>query len=67
MDPGNVFLVGMMGAGKSTVGKALARRLGRDFIDCDREIVERTGVPIATIFEIEGEAGFRRRECAVLA
>jgi shikimate kinase len=67
MDPGNVFLVGMMGAGKSTVGKALARRLGRDFIDCDREIVERTGVPIATIFEIEGEAGFRRRESAVLA
>ncbi|MBZ0248342.1 MAG: shikimate kinase [Burkholderiales bacterium] len=67
MDPGNVFLVGMMGAGKSTVGRALARRLGREFVDCDREIVERTGVPIATIFEIEGEAGFRRRESAVLA
>jgi shikimate kinase len=67
MDPANIFLVGMMGAGKTTVGKALARRLGRDFIDCDREIVERTGVPIATIFEIEGEAGFRRRESAVLA
>lgn len=67
MDPDIVFLVGMMGAGKSTVGKALARRLGREFIDCDREIVERTGVPIATIFEIEGEAGFRRREAAVLA
>ncbi|MCW5591492.1 MAG: shikimate kinase, partial [Burkholderiales bacterium] len=45
MVPGNVFLVGMMGAGKSTVGKALARRLGRAFVDCDREIVERTGVP----------------------
>jgi len=67
MEPGNVFLVGMMGAGKSTVGKALARRLGREFLDCDREIVERTGVPIATIFEIEGEEGFRRRETAVLA
>lgn len=67
MDSGNIFLVGMMGAGKTTVGKALARRLRRDFIDCDREIVERTGVPIATIFEIEGEAGFRRRESAVLA
>ena len=67
MVPGNVFLVGMMGAGKSTVGKALARRLGRDFVDCDREIVERTGVPIATIFEIEGEAGFRRREAAMIA
>ena len=67
MNPGNVFLVGMMGSGKSTVGKALARRLGRDFVDCDREIVERTGVPITTVFEIEGEAGFRRREAAVLA
>jgi shikimate kinase len=67
MVPGHVFLVGMMGAGKSTVGKALARRLGREFVDCDREIVERTGVPIAMIFEIEGEAGFRRREAAVLA
>jgi shikimate kinase len=67
MDSGNIFLVGMMGAGKTTVGKALARRLGRQFVDCDREIVERTGVPIATIFEIEGEAGFRRRESAVLA
>jgi shikimate kinase len=67
MDDRNLFLVGMMGAGKTTVGKALARRLGREFIDCDREIVERTGVPIATIFEIEGEAGFRRRESQVLA
>jgi shikimate kinase len=67
MGPGNIYLVGMMGAGKTTVGKALARRLGREFVDCDREIVERTGVPIATIFEIEGEAGFRRRETAVLA
>lgn len=63
----NVFLVGMMGAGKTTVGKALARRLGWTFVDCDHEIVARTGVPIATIFEIEGEAGFRRRETAVLA
>jgi shikimate kinase len=67
MVAGNVFLVGMMGAGKSTVGKALARRLGREFVDCDREIVERTGVPVATIFEIEGEAGFRRRESAMIA
>jgi shikimate kinase len=67
MGTGNVFLVGMMGAGKSTVGRALARRLGWAFVDCDHEIVERTGVPIATIFEIEGEEGFRRRESAVLA
>ena len=63
----NIFLVGMMGAGKSTIGRALAERLGRAFIDCDRVIVERTGVPIATIFEFEGEAGFRKREAAVLA
>ena len=63
----NIFLVGMMGAGKTTLGKALARRLGREFIDCDRALVERTGVPVATIFEIEGEDGFRRREAALLA
>ncbi len=67
MGSGNVFLVGMMGAGKTTVGKALAQRLGRAFVDTDRELVERTGVPVATIFEIEGEAGFRRRESALLA
>lgn len=51
-----------MGAGKTTVGRQLARRLGRPFYDSDHEIVERTGVPIPTIFEIEGEDGFRRRE-----
>jgi shikimate kinase len=62
----NIFLVGMMGAGKTTLGRALARRLGRDFVDCDRVLVERTGVPVATIFEIEGEDGFRRRETSVL-
>lgn len=62
----NIFLVGLMGAGKSTVGKQLARRLKLDFYDSDRVIVERTGVPIATIFEIEGEQGFRDRETDVL-
>lgn len=51
-----------MGAGKTTVGRQLAKRLGWQFFDSDHEIVERTGVPIPTIFEIEGEAGFRRRE-----
>ena len=51
-----------MGAGKTTVGRMLAKRLGRPFLDSDHEIVERTGVPIPTIFEIEGEDGFRRRE-----
>jgi shikimate kinase len=64
---GNVYLVGMMGAGKTTLGKALAQKTGLEFIDTDRVVVERTGVPVATIFEFEGEPGFRRREAAVLA
>ena len=67
MAKGNLFLVGMMGAGKTTLGRALAQRLDMEFVDTDRVLVERTGVPVATIFEFEGESGFRRRECAVLA
>lgn len=63
----NIYLVGLMGAGKTTVGRQLARRLGRVFYDSDHEIVERTGVPIPTIFEIEGEDGFRRREAQTIA
>jgi shikimate kinase len=63
---GNVFLVGMMGAGKTTLGKALARRTGQEFVDTDRLLVERTGVPVTTIFEFEGEDGFRKREAALL-
>lgn len=55
-----------MGAGKTTVGRALARRLGYTFVDSDREIVERTGVSIPVIFDIEGEAGFRAREHTVI-
>lgn len=55
-----------MGAGKTTVGRQLAKRLARPFFDSDHEIVERTGVPIPTIFEIEGEAGFRRREAQTI-
>lgn len=63
----NIYLVGLMGAGKTTVGRQLAKRMGRPFFDSDHEIVERTGVPIPTIFEIEGEAGFRRREAQTIA
>ena len=67
MGRGNIFLVGMMGSGKTTLGRALAHRLQKPFADTDRVLVERTGVPVATIFEIEGEAGFRRRESTLLA
>lgn len=56
----------MMGAGKTTVGREYARRHGLDFLDCDQELVARTGVSVATIFEIEGEEGFRRRETQLL-
>ncbi|SFK24080.1 3-dehydroquinate synthase [Nitrosomonas aestuarii] len=62
----NIILVGMMGAGKTTIGKALANYTGKQFFDCDHEIQERTGVKIPIIFEIEGEAGFRKRESQVL-
>ena len=63
---GNIFLVGPMGAGKSTVGRQLAKALGRDFFDSDKEIEKRTGVSISWIFEMEGEAGFRAREQKVI-
>ena len=66
MATGNIFLVGMMGAGKTTIGRALARKLGLAFADADKELVTRTGAAVATIFEIEGEAGFRKRESALL-
>jgi shikimate kinase len=62
----NVYLVGLMGAGKTTIGRSLARRLGLDFVDSDREIEARTGVSIPTVFEIEGEEGFRKREIQVI-
>lgn len=63
----NIFLVGPMGAGKSAVGRQLARMLKLDFRDSDAEIEARTGVDIAFIFDKEGEAGFRRREREVIS
>lgn len=63
----NIFLVGMPGAGKTTVGRQLARRMQRSFIDADHEIETRTGVRIPLIFDIEGEQGFRDREARVIA
>jgi shikimate kinase len=62
----NIILVGLMGAGKSTVGRYLAKRMKREFYDTDTVIVERTGVSIPMIFEIEGEQGFRDREECVI-
>jgi shikimate kinase len=64
--PGSIFLVGMMGAGKTSVGRVLAKRLQKTFYDSDHVIENRTGVKIPVIFEIEGEAGFRVRESAVV-
>jgi len=64
--PKNIFLVGPMGAGKSAVGRQLARSLHLTFMDSDDEIESRTGVDIAFIFEKEGEAGFRKREAAAI-
>ncbi len=62
-----IVLVGMMGAGKSTVGRRLAARLNLQFVDSDHELEQRCGASIATIFDLEGEEGFRKRESEVLA
>ncbi|PVV26782.1 MAG: shikimate kinase I, partial [gamma proteobacterium symbiont of Ctena orbiculata] len=62
----NLFLIGPMGAGKTTVGKQLAEYFHLEFIDSDHEIQRRTGVDIPTIFEFEGEDGFRQRERIVV-
>ncbi len=62
----NLFLIGPMGAGKSTIGKQLAKELKLEFFDADQEIEARTGADIAWIFDVEGEEGFRKREAAVI-
>ncbi|NTV97202.1 MAG: shikimate kinase [Thiobacillus sp.] len=62
----NIFLVGLMGAGKTTIGRMLAKHRGLEFLDSDHEIEARCGVSIPTIFEIEGEEGFRRREVCII-
>ncbi len=64
--PSRVFLVGPMGAGKTTIGRLLAQHLKLDFADTDREIEERTGADIPWIFDVEGEEGFRNREVQVV-
>lgn len=63
---GNLILVGMMGSGKTTIGRTLAKYLGKVFVDSDEEIQQRTGVTIPHIFDVEGEAGFRQRESAAI-
>ncbi|MCE0493965.1 shikimate kinase AroK [Vibrio salinus] len=62
----NIFLVGPMGAGKSTIGRYLAQQLHMDFVDSDTVIEERTGADIAWVFDVEGEDGFRKREETVI-
>ena len=62
----SIFLIGPMGAGKTTIGRLLAKNLGAEFVDSDKEIEKRTGVTIPMIFEYEGEAGFRKREAEVI-
>ena len=64
---GNMIFVGMMGSGKTTVGRTLARHLNKVFVDSDQEIQKRTGVNIPYIFDVEGETGFRTRETGVIA
>lgn len=66
MKPRNIILVGPMGAGKSTIGRLLAAKLGYGFLDTDHVIEEKTGADIAWIFDVEGEEGFRAREHQVL-
>ena len=63
---GSIFLVGLMGSGKTTIGRALAKKLNMRFVDSDHEIESRTGTSIPVIFEVEGEESFRRRDADVI-
>lgn len=63
----NIIFIGPMGAGKTTIGRLVAKRLSNDFYDSDHEIESRTGADIPWIFEIEGEVGFRKRETLIIS
>lgn len=63
----NVYLIGPMGSGKTTVGQRVAALLGLEFLDCDHELEARTGASVALIFDVEGETGFRERETRMLS
>ena len=63
---GNIILIGPMGSGKTSAGRMLAKEMGYAFADTDEEVTKRTGVSIAYIFDVEGEEGFRKRECLAL-
>lgn len=64
--PANVYLVGPMGSGKTTIGQRVARHLGLKFLDCDHELEAQTGASVSLIFDVEGEEGFRERETRML-
>jgi len=64
--PCNVYLIGPMGSGKTTIGQRVAKRLGLEFFDCDHELEEQTGASVSLIFDVEGEEGFRERETRML-
>ncbi|ANF17238.1 shikimate kinase [Buchnera aphidicola (Schlechtendalia chinensis)] len=63
----NIFLIGPMGAGKSTIGRQLSQRLNMEFYDSDQEIERRTGADISWVFDLEGELGFRNREKQIIS
>ena len=65
-DTKNIFLIGLMGSGKTTIGRILSKSLNKDFYDSDHVVEEKTGVKVPLIFEYEGEVGFRKREESVL-